>query len=180
LEHRTAELAKAKYRLREAKDELEVRVRERTGDLTATNRALEESEERYRVLVESALDIIYSVSSDGKIEDLNPAFEACHVHHICKKITIRYTTDCWLVEIPIGGENDIVISKSRLSYAHLDVHVPGWTYRFFPLRAFASSRETKKPGNPVQTGPQTENSIDKSMALAEWVRAPQLTKSTPV
>ena len=54
-------------------DELEVRVQKH---LIATNRALAESEERYRVLFESALDIIYSLSVDGKIEDLNPAFEA--------------------------------------------------------------------------------------------------------
>ncbi len=70
------ELTALRERLERRTAELEVRTRARTEDITATNRALADSEERYWVLVESALDIIYSVSSDGKIEDLNPAFEA--------------------------------------------------------------------------------------------------------
>lgn len=61
--------------LRKAVDQLQVRLQERTEDLAAANHALAESEERYRILVESALDIMYCISSDGKIEDLNPAFE---------------------------------------------------------------------------------------------------------
>jgi len=36
---------------------------------------LSESERRYRTLVEAAPDVIYSISSDGKIISLNPAFE---------------------------------------------------------------------------------------------------------
>ncbi|MEM2780493.1 MAG: PAS domain S-box protein [Candidatus Bathyarchaeia archaeon] len=38
-------------------------------------RALAESERRYRTLVETAPDVIYTLSSDGKIISLNPAFE---------------------------------------------------------------------------------------------------------
>ncbi|MFZ0929534.1 MAG: ATP-binding protein [Syntrophobacteraceae bacterium] len=91
LERRTAELEKANDRKeinhgisagkaaesgpRNARDELNDREQERTEDLTATNRTLAKSVERYRVMVENALDIVYSVSFDGKIEDLNPAFE---------------------------------------------------------------------------------------------------------
>jgi PAS domain S-box-containing protein len=37
--------------------------------------ALKESEKRYRTLVECARDIIYTISEDGKIASLNPAFE---------------------------------------------------------------------------------------------------------
>ncbi len=61
--------------LREALDELEARVQARTADLAAANRALQDSEQRYRLLVDSALDLIYTVSADGKVESLNPAFE---------------------------------------------------------------------------------------------------------
>jgi PAS domain S-box-containing protein len=38
-------------------------------------KALAESERQHRVLVEAAPDVIYSISSDGKILSLNPAFE---------------------------------------------------------------------------------------------------------
>lgn len=38
-------------------------------------RALAESERRYRTLVEAVPDVIYSISSDGRIISLNPAFE---------------------------------------------------------------------------------------------------------
>jgi PAS domain S-box-containing protein len=61
--------------LRRARDELEIRVLERTADLEAATYALSESEERNRMLVESALDIIYSISAGAKILGVNPAFE---------------------------------------------------------------------------------------------------------
>ncbi|MEM3090509.1 MAG: PAS domain S-box protein [Candidatus Bathyarchaeia archaeon] len=38
-------------------------------------KALTESERQYRTLVEAAPDVIYSISSDGRIISLNPAFE---------------------------------------------------------------------------------------------------------
>ncbi|MEM1589419.1 MAG: PAS domain S-box protein, partial [Candidatus Bathyarchaeia archaeon] len=38
-------------------------------------KALSKSEKRYRTLVEAAPDVIYVISSDGKIVSLNPAFE---------------------------------------------------------------------------------------------------------
>jgi PAS domain S-box-containing protein len=61
--------------LRKARDELEIRVQERTTDLENANWALKESEERSRVLVEAALDIIYTISPDRIIRGVNPAFE---------------------------------------------------------------------------------------------------------
>jgi PAS domain S-box-containing protein len=40
-----------------------------------TNAALRESERRYRNLVDTARDVIYTLSIDGKLKSLNPAFE---------------------------------------------------------------------------------------------------------
>lgn len=39
------------------------------------NAALRESEQRYRSLVDTARDVIYTLSADGTIKSLNPAFE---------------------------------------------------------------------------------------------------------
>src|SRR5207244_6656914 len=40
------------------------------------NAALRESEERYRSVVDTARDIIYTLSADGRIMSMNPVFES--------------------------------------------------------------------------------------------------------
>ena len=57
--------------LREAHDELEQRVRERTAELRAANAALSQSEERYRVLAESSPDAIFILDRDLKMQYAN-------------------------------------------------------------------------------------------------------------
>jgi two-component system cell cycle sensor histidine kinase/response regulator CckA len=60
--------------LKESNARLEERVKERTAQLTETNRRLQESEERYRDLIENAHDMIQSVAPDGEILLVNQAW----------------------------------------------------------------------------------------------------------
>jgi PAS domain S-box-containing protein len=67
---------RAETALREAHDKLERRVQERTAELQAANRALGESEEKYRRLHESMTDAFVSTDMSGLITYYNPAFQA--------------------------------------------------------------------------------------------------------
>ncbi|HEY9247388.1 MAG TPA: PAS domain S-box protein, partial [Candidatus Methanoperedens sp.] len=80
--------------LRIVYDELETKVQERTAELEKASEvmqveieerhkayeAMRESEERYRTLIESARDLIFSFSPEGTIISLNPAFETITGH----------------------------------------------------------------------------------------------------
>lgn len=57
--------------LQQSKDELESKVRERTGQLLEANKALRQSEEKYRELVESAQSIILRMDCEGNITFIN-------------------------------------------------------------------------------------------------------------
>jgi PAS domain S-box-containing protein len=87
LERTVSERAGAERSLRRARDELEVRVQQRTAELAATNNAmltenaervrsegaLRESEERYRELFENAKDAIYVHDLSGRYISANRA-----------------------------------------------------------------------------------------------------------
>lgn len=80
---------RTEYELRSYRDHLEELAEERTAQLEAANERLQaeieekiqveealiKSEEKNRMLVDSSLDLIYSISPDGLITSLNPAFE---------------------------------------------------------------------------------------------------------
>jgi len=57
--------------LKNAHDEMEKRIGERTEELITTNKALVESERKYRMLVEQASDGIFILDREGKINEVN-------------------------------------------------------------------------------------------------------------
>jgi len=67
------ERRRAERALREAHDQLEQRVRERTAELQAANAALSQSEERYRTLAETSPDAIFILDRNSRVEFVNSA-----------------------------------------------------------------------------------------------------------
>ena len=66
---------RAEAALREAHNQLEVRVHERTAELQAANEAIRETEGKYRRLHESMTDAFVSIDMGGRIIEFNPAFQ---------------------------------------------------------------------------------------------------------
>ena len=67
-------LRQSQYELRKARDELESKVKERTADLSHSNEALRENEEKYRGLIETSPDAIFVTDVvDGNCVMSNPA-----------------------------------------------------------------------------------------------------------
>ena len=64
---------RAEHELREAKDQLEARVRERTHELEESHEALSRSERRFRALIENGSDAISLIDSRGKFLYASPA-----------------------------------------------------------------------------------------------------------
>jgi len=65
--------AAAAMALREAKDQLEVRVEQRTRELAAANETLRKSERRFRALIEHGSDSIAMIDSESHLIYLSPA-----------------------------------------------------------------------------------------------------------
>lgn len=65
----------AEEALRKAYDHLETRVHERTAELSRSNKALSESEERYRLLLSSLVEGVVMIDAKGNIISVNPGAE---------------------------------------------------------------------------------------------------------
>jgi len=65
--------AAAAETLREARDQLEMRVEQRTAELATANKSLRQSEHRFRALIENGADGIAMVDADRKILYLSPS-----------------------------------------------------------------------------------------------------------
>jgi two-component system CheB/CheR fusion protein len=68
--------ARAEEALREAKEQLELRVQERTAELTEAMAALRRTSAYTRSLIEASLDPLVTIGPDGTITDVNAATEA--------------------------------------------------------------------------------------------------------
>lgn len=66
---------RAQQQLQEAKDQLEVRVEERTGELKKAQKILASRERHFRRLIENVTDIITIVDADGIVGYTSPAAE---------------------------------------------------------------------------------------------------------
>src|SRR4051794_14597416 len=75
-------------------------------DRKATDSAATQAAHRYRLLVESASDIVFGLAADGTITELNPAFE---------HITGRYCQD-WIGQpfAPLIDAADLAVAQSFL------------------------------------------------------------------
>ena len=94
--------------LRQAKAELEARVRERTSELAATNenlrsviaeqerteQALRESEARYRLLFEQNYDGIFALDSGGRFIVANPACETISGYSVAELLHTTFPELC--------------------------------------------------------------------------------------
>ncbi len=63
-------------RLRQAQEELEERVRQRTSDLTQATEGLRQNEQRYRSLVEAISAIVWTAHTSGEVDCDLPAWAA--------------------------------------------------------------------------------------------------------
>jgi len=109
------ERKRAEEELRKAKDELEIRVKERAADLIETNRRLQEeieerkrvgkalrsSEARYREIFDSVIDGLIILTTEGRVVEANP--------QACEMLTISPE------EITSLAMRDLVESKDRMN-----------------------------------------------------------------
>jgi len=71
VQRETSERREVEQELRKTREELEVRVEERTRDLSQANQALRESEQRYRLLGEGIPDQVWTARPDGQLDYIN-------------------------------------------------------------------------------------------------------------
>ncbi|HMN59197.1 MAG TPA: PAS domain S-box protein, partial [Anaerolinea sp.] len=105
--------------LRRSRDELELRVAERTAEL-------HRSEELYRTLAESAPDMIYVLSRDGQIEYINHA-AAVLFNRPVEELLGRFITELYPVETALEEQRRVleVCTSGSLQAYENKIHFPG-------------------------------------------------------
>ncbi len=155
------ERKRAEVSLRKAHDELEMRVRERTADLTAANQelrneiaerrrvedALGESEARYRNLVETAMDIIFTILPDMRISSLNSAFEKITGRPVSEWIGKEFTELVHPDDLEFAVEmfKETMAGKENPS-GEVRVRTKWGGYRMLEFKAVAQSRMGRVEG----------------------------------
>lgn len=80
MRHRTRQMTRLVEELRRARDEMELRVRERTDRFAAANEALRASDMRKNAILDAASDCMITMDDQGRIVDFNPMAEKTFGH----------------------------------------------------------------------------------------------------
>lgn len=133
---RTAELEDAYQRLLG-----EMSERERAEE------ALRESEARHRILIEDALDIIYTISIDGIVTSLNPAFETITGWSVAEWVGRDYSELVHPEDLPVVRDRirGLIRNKS-VPPAELRIRSKSGDYRTLEFRTSAQFEGPKVRG----------------------------------
>ena len=139
--------------LHKAHDELEQQVQTRTAELVKASEALRESEERYRIIAETATDAIMTIDAESTIIFVNPAVERIFGYTRAELLgqrltllmpeTLRRRYQAWMKSYLATGERHISWQGIELSGLHK-------TGREIPLEI--SFSEFSKDGRRLFTG----------------------------
>jgi PAS domain S-box-containing protein len=164
--------------LQKSHDELEFRVEERTAELKENQAQLEQTEERSRLLLESAQEGIFGVAEDGLVNFINPAglamlgFEAVEligqkihpqIHHTRPDGTPYPNEECpmrhSLIEGVISGRDDEVLwRKDGTSFPA--------EYSSVPIRKNGSIAGTVVVFRDISERKEAEEALRESRATA--------------
>ncbi len=134
--------------------------------------ALRESEARYRGLVESAKVIIWSVSTEGRIESLNPAFEAITGLACADWIGRPFAELIWSEDLSIANESFVrALQGESLTPFELRVRSAGGDYVIIEvLSAARQSQADRAVVSGIARDVTERKRTEEAMQRAEEMR----------
>jgi PAS domain S-box-containing protein len=113
---------RAEAELRQARDELERRVLERTAALTQTYEALAESEEKYRHLVEATDTGFLILDEQGRVVDANAEYVRISGHRDLQEILGRCVTEWTATQDVERNACEVAQCLQNGSVRHLEIN----------------------------------------------------------